>query len=362
MERHNSSVKAVVARTVICLASVAGLLLTVALNASAQTCTSTPTSSPQQQGHRYISFQGTTTQQNCVGRTVEVHGWIQGVPQDCLAPFDTFDSQGNCYDEDASSNATVVVGGTACREWSGKSDHKFRQGGTTTNVQLARTTPLDGGPCAGEDPAFDCALLGFDYYWNGSECVFTPGSPIIISLEKQNSYKLTSPEDGVFFDIDANGTLDRVAWTPADSGIAFLAVDKNRDGQINDGSELFGNHTVAGMKNGFEALRAMNMASNGGVAKASVSEEDPLFAQLLLWTDRNHNGVSESDELQAASAVLSDVGIGYQVFNRTDKYGNALRYRGWVHIRTSHGRNEAKSAKENSERTRHVWDVYFTIL
>jgi hypothetical protein len=349
-------------RTTVILTIAVGVVLAMAAPSSAQSCTSSPTSAPLQGGYRYISFQAHTTQhESCSDRTTKVSGWIQGVPSECLEPFDSFDSQGNCFDEDTETNAGVIVGGHACREWSGKSDHKYVQGGTTTNVQLGRTTPLNGGPCAGEDPAFDCALLGQEYYWDGFQCVYAPGSPIIISLEEQNDYKLTSAEDGVLFDIDANGTVDQVAWTPAGSGIAFLAIDRNGDGRINDGSELFGNHTLAGMRNGFEALRAMNMASNGGVAKASVSQEDPLFGQLLLWTDQNHNGVSETSELRPANAVLSEVGIGYQVFNRVDKHGNAFRYRGWVHVRTAPGRNEAKSANENKERTRHVWDVYFKI-
>jgi hypothetical protein len=69
--------------------------------------------------------------------------------------------------------------------------------------------------------------------------------------------------------------------------VAFLALDRDGDGQITSGEELFGNHTLEGSANGFEALQRTAMESNGGVRRGSVSADDPVYAQLLLWTDRN---------------------------------------------------------------------------
>ncbi len=102
----------------------------------------------------------------------------------------------------------------------------------------------------------------------------------------------------------------------------------------------------------------MAMATNGGVLRGSVSSDDPLFAQLLLWTDVNHNGISESWELRPASELLSDVGLSYKPTGRRDEFGNEFRFRGYAHVRTARGRNRAKSAEDDEERTIQIWDVY----
>jgi len=116
-----------------------------------------------------------------------------------------------------------------------------------------------------------------------------------------------------------------VAWTEPNSSVAFLAIDRDRDGQITSGRELFGNFTVPGASNGFLALRTLAMQTNGGILRGSVSNDDPLFTDLLLWTDSNHNGISESWELTAAGDLISEVGLGYQIMPRRDGHGNLFR-------------------------------------
>ncbi len=130
---------------------------------------------------------------------------------------------------------------------------------------------------------------------------------------------------------------------------------------MTSGKELFGNHTLPGVSNGFEALRILTMQTNGGVSRGSVSTEDPIFSQLLLWHDANHNGMSESGGLRPASELVSDIGLGYQVLPRRDGHGNLFRLRGWVHVRTKNGRNQVATKRENELRTRFVWDVFFVI-
>lgn len=275
---------------------------------------------------------------------------MQGVSFDC--PPETFDSQGNCLVQNTSGNAVVTIfsqlGMSLCGWWSGKSNHRYSEGGTTTTVQEDRTTSLNGGECAEQcDPG---------YWWNGYECT-NENTPIIISTRHGAAYKLTPAADGVLFDLDADGVPEQVAWTQATSELAFLAVDRNGDGQITSGSELFGNRTFPGAQNGFEALARMAMATNGGQRRGSVSSDDPLFERLLLWTDRNHNGLSEPSELRPASDVLSDIGLGYSLSRRRDEFGNIFLYKGWVHVRTKRGRNEARSQEENEARTRPAWDI-----
>jgi hypothetical protein len=184
-------------------------------------------------------------------------------------------------------------------------------------------------------PSAQCADLGSDYYWNGLDCVYTPGSPIIIDTSGQG-YHLTSVEDGVLFDLDGDGQAEQVSWTRRGVENAFLAFDRNGNGIVDDGTELFGSYTPAypnGDKritapNGFEALRFVESPSYGAttVADGMIDARDAIFEQLLLWTDRNHNGISEAEELQRLSdAGLVAIRTDYKNSKRVDRFGNEFR-------------------------------------
>lgn len=184
-------------------------------------------------------------------------------------------------------------------------------------------------------PQEECAELGFDYYWNGFNCVFTPGSPIIIDTSGKG-YHMTSVEDGVLFDLDGDGQAERISWTRRGVENAFLAFDRNGNGTIDDGTELFGSYTPAypagdrriTAPNGFEALRFAESPSYGAttVADGIIDARDPMFGRLLLWTDRNHNGISEADELQRPSdAGIVAIRTDYKRSKRVDRFGNEFR-------------------------------------
>jgi hypothetical protein len=86
------------------------------------------------------------------------------------------------------------------------------------------------------------------------------------------------------------------------------------------------------------ALSMMARETNGGVLRGSVSEEDPLYEKLLLWTDGNHNGISEPEEWRPARDLFSDIGVGYRRCpGGRDESGNLFLYRGWAHIRIGCG-------------------------
>jgi hypothetical protein len=192
-----------------------------------------------------------------------------------------------------------------------------------------------------QSAADQCAAQGADYYWNGGDCVWTPGSPIIIDTAR-DGYHLTGAEDGVLFDLNGDGIPERVAWTRADSDDGFLAIDRNNNGRIDDGSELFGNHTpVYGDRtdvtslNGFEALKFAEGPSWGtSYAEGRIDSRDAVFSRLLVWRDRNHNGISEPDELTPlADAGVQWIGTDYTTKKRVDKFGNEFRQKasiGWA--------------------------------
>lgn len=186
--------------------------------------------------------------------------------------------------------------------------------------------------------ADQCAAQGADYYWNGGDCVWTPGSPIIVDTAR-DGYHLTSAEEGVLFDLNGDGIPERVAWTRADSDDGFLAIDRNNNGRIDDGSELFGNHTPVyadrndvTSQNGFEALRFAEGPTWGtSYADGRIDARDAVFSHLLVWRDRNHNGISEPDELTPiANAGVQWVGTDYSTKKRVDKFGNEFRQKGSI--------------------------------
>lgn len=303
-------------------------------------------------------MQASTTQNNCgAQREVEVRAWVQGKPTICQTGTQL---SGTCTAKKVNGNAVVTIAAKAngaCGFATGISNHQ-----AWNPYQLIEENRLTALFIAcPPDPAEECAARGADYYWNGSECVYAPGSPIIISLRRDRAYKLTSVEDGVLFDIDGDGTAEQMGWTALGSEVAFLALDRNNDGQITSGKELFGNHTRSDARNGFEALSLMAAESNGGKFRGSVSSDDPLYARLLLWTDRNHNAVSEPWELRPVSEVLSDIGVSMERTAIQDAFGNLFAIRGWAQSRTASGRNLPKSGDEDQARTFEIWDVYFKV-
>jgi len=105
-------------------------------------------------------------------------------------------------------------------------------------------------------------------------------------------------DDRVAFDLDADGRTERIAFVDSNSGL--LALDRNGDGRINDGSELFG--ALSG--NGFTDLARYDEDGNG-----FIDAGDTIFGELKIWLREDGN-----DRLLA----LADQGIGALYLGYTD--------------------------------------------
>jgi Ca2+-binding RTX toxin-like protein len=98
----------------------------------------------------------------------------------------------------------------------------------------------------------------------------------------------------ILFDHDGDGIKHATGWITADDG--FLVLDRNGNGTIDSGRELFGDSTpLAGgqtAEDGFAALAAEDTNGDGAVTAA-----DARFTQLRVWRDLNQDGISQSNEL-----------------------------------------------------------------
>jgi hypothetical protein len=126
-------------------------------------------------------------------------------------------------------------------------------------------------------------------------------TPIMLDLNGDGVQTL-GLDAGVQFDVRANGLSMQTGWVSAQDGL--LVMDRNSDGNINDGSELFGSSTVmadgARAQDGYQALAALD-----GNGDSMINHQDAVFAQLRVWVDANSDGLSAPDELR----TLNDWGI-----------------------------------------------------
>jgi hypothetical protein len=198
------------------------------------------------------------------------------------------------------------------------------------------------------------------YCWTnciGSVCPdgrTTTGCPILIDMEDDGIH-LTGLEDPVWFDIDGDGTINAMSWTNRSDGL--LAMDRNGNGAIDHGGELFGNATLLAdgtrALNGYLALAELDSWIFGGNGDEFIDSTDASFTSLWIWTDLNHDGLSQPEELQTLDeAGIQRIGVQYKRSNRTDRYGNEFRFlgRAW------------KTGRRGAVRPMLTWDVFFRVV
>ncbi|MBD5097198.1 MAG: hypothetical protein HDT40_09445, partial [Lachnospiraceae bacterium] len=143
-----------------------------------------------------------------------------------------------------------------------------------------------------------------------------PIDPLVIDLGT-SGIELHSMENGVYFDLDNNGFAEKTAWIGTEDG--FLALDRDGNGKIENGGELFGDQIILfnGKKStsGFEVLTELDDNNDG-----KIDSSDEIFPQLLVWTDANYNGISESGELKnLASLGIKSISLEHEKTSFTDE-------------------------------------------
>ncbi|MEZ7892887.1 MAG: hypothetical protein QMC67_14185 [Candidatus Wallbacteria bacterium] len=119
--------------------------------------------------------------------------------------------------------------------------------------------------------------------------------PLIIDLEG-NGAEITKAEDGIKFDIDGDGGLEQTAISSGNDGL--LALDKNSNGIIDNGTELFGDQN--GAKNGFSELAKYDENNDG-----QIDSKDSIYDELKVVKFKKMSDNKVTQELLS----LKDIGI-----------------------------------------------------
>jgi hypothetical protein len=166
-------------------------------------------------------------------------------------------------------------------------------------------------------------------------CVTDPNGhcPVVLDIAG-DGFDLTDRATGVYFPIGPTPLIYETSWTSVDSDDAWLTLDRNGNGRIDNAVELFGNFTPqpepppGEEKQGFLALAPYDAAAAGGNGDRAIDRADRVFTSLRLWQDRNHDGESQASELHRLPALgIAGLQLDYKTSRRVDEHGNSFRYR-----------------------------------
>jgi hypothetical protein len=169
----------------------------------------------------------------------------------------------------------------------------------------------------------DCELRPWGY-----DC---PPCPIGLDLQA-NGLKLTGPVPAVQFDLDADGTPDHTSWTRKETKDGWLVLDRDQNGRIDDGRELFGNATplllsTSLARHGYEVLEEFDRTVLGGNEDGVIDHHDGIFEHLQVWLDKNRDAVTQDGELVPLSELgVVAISLSYFHDEREDQWGNVFQW------------------------------------
>ncbi len=185
-------------------------------------------------------------------------------------------------------------------------------------------------------------------------------SPIVIPLHG-GGY------EDAFTDFDAGDTVTfhliedpksayPMSWIAKDAPFGFLALDRNFNGMIDNFRELFGNLTPQPLAptilpngqrdypkyeklpghpgytpNGFAALAYFDRIDKGGNGNGVFDPGDSAWTQVKVWEDTCHCGISSEGKMHSLDELgITEIGLKFVEENRRDRYGNGLRFKGYM--------------------------------
>jgi trimeric autotransporter adhesin len=186
--------------------------------------------------------------------------------------------------------------------------------------------------------------------------------PLAIDLDGDGIETVGIPTNGtspILFDHNADGIRTGTGWVKADD--AWLVLDRDGNGSIDSGRELFGVDTIVPVqefvgtdslgqpifrtssrnaRDGFEALRSLDTGSgaigSAGHGDGVFNASDAAFTQVRLWQDANQDGVSQASEMRSL-AEMGVVSIALTPTNTTRDLGNGNTLTGTATVTRSNG-------------------------
>ncbi|WP_297895960.1 polymorphic toxin type 44 domain-containing protein [uncultured Campylobacter sp.] len=155
--------------------------------------------------------------------------------------------------------------------------------------------------------------------------------PLALDLNGDGKIGISpAPNGGAYFDHNGDGVSHRSSWISKEDVI--LAYDRNGNGNIDDGGELFGNFTQIKdkdgnqrlAKDGYEALKEFD-SNNDGL----IDNKDDKFKDLKIWQDANSNGISDEGELKSLDELgIASLSLNHNEVNEDLGGGNTLSLKG----------------------------------
>ena len=147
--------------------------------------------------------------------------------------------------------------------------------------------------------------------------------PLILDLDGDGIKTTSLDQSRAYFDLDSNGFAERTAWVDASDGL--LVLDRNNDGQITSGQELFGDQTLLanGVRaaSGFEALKEFDSNRDG-----RIDAKDEVYSKLKIWRDLNGDGISQAEELKGLGDYnIASISLSSTSSNASDVMNNIQR-------------------------------------
>ena len=145
--------------------------------------------------------------------------------------------------------------------------------------------------------------------------------PLVFDLGGDGITTVSLEESNAFFDLDNNGFAEKTSWVSAKEGL--LAYDKNGDGIINGGNELFGDRTLMKdgktlVSSGFAALAEYDDNKDG-----KIDSNDVIYALLRIWQDADGDGIASAGELRRLVDLgIVSIGLSYSNTGVTDSANN----------------------------------------
>lgn len=189
---------------------------------------------------------------------------------------------------------------------------------------------MSGSQCAPAPPPPDDGSPG-----GGGTIQGYCDTPVMVDLDG-GGVRVAGLEDPVLFDLDGDGTAEWITWPERGSSTVLLAMDRNGNGLIDSGLELFGNKTLLATgepppeySNGYVALAEYDLPGLGGNGNGVLDPGDSVWSRLLLWHDVDHNGLSAGGELSGLSqAGVTRLDRDYKLSYKRDRAGNLFRFKG----------------------------------